>query len=102
MLELRKRNVHALPQSISAREFPSRERRIKVSVPAWIQVALDRRAEATIVDLSANGFRLVSDELLTVGQIVSVLNRSDAVRGEIRWVAGREAGGTFIRSVRPA
>lgn len=101
MTEQRKRDVHAIRRAIGTREFPSRERRVQVSLRAKVQVAPTRSAEATIVDLSANGFRLVSDELLEVGQFVRVLSCSDALRGEIRWVAGREAGGTFAKPAQP-
>ncbi len=97
MPESRKRSVHELPTFLRLRESPERERRVQVSLPAWVQVAPDRSVAASIIDLSANGFRLVSDEPLRVGQIVRVLSRKDASRGEICWVAGKEAGGTFSR-----
>jgi hypothetical protein len=101
MMETTQPDGHALPEGISAKEAPRRQLRVQVSLPAWVQVAPSRSVEATIVDLSANGFRLVSDELLTVGQVVRVLSRSEAVRGEIRWVAGHKAGGVFTKPAKP-
>jgi hypothetical protein len=97
MPESRKRPFDELPTFVRRREFPERDRRVQVSLPAWVQVAPDRRTAASIIDLSANGFRLVSDEPLRIGQIVRVLSHKDASRGEICWVAGNEAGGTFTK-----
>lgn len=102
MIGAPKQDVHELPERISARALPGRQRRVQVSLPARVQVAPGRSAEATIVDLSASGFRLVSEEHMKVGQVVRVLSRSEAVRGEIRWVAGREAGGIFTKRAGPA
>jgi hypothetical protein len=81
---------------VSAREFPSREQRVNVNMPASVEVSSGRTVLARIVDLSANGFRLVSEEPLQPGQRVEVASRKNASEGRICWVNGSEAGGVFL------
>ena len=66
---------------------------------ASVQVSAEKNVLAHIVDLSREGFRLISDEPLRTGQVVELSTGKDAVLGEIRWTSGLEAGGLF--SERP-
>jgi hypothetical protein len=93
----RKRNACTMASWVGAREASARERRVRVAMPAPIQVAAERTVEARIADLSLNGFRVVSDEPLQVGQSIKLHGRKDRGQGEIRWVDGLEAGGVFHR-----
>lgn len=54
----------------------------------------------TILDLSEGGFRLRSDEMLEVGEKISLRARHGDMPAEIRWVTGFEAGGLFLGPAR--
>lgn len=92
----RKRGPSAIKEAVGLREFPGRQRRVHVNMPASVQVTADRALKVRIVDLSASGFRLVSEEPLVPRQLVEVQFCKDAGQAEIRWVNGLEAGGVFI------
>jgi hypothetical protein len=95
VIKVRKRNASAMTELVGATEFPSREQRVHVNIPAAVRVAAERTVTARIVDLSVDGFRLVSDEALELGQQVEVASRKAVSGGRICWVNGNQAGGIF-------
>lgn len=100
MRHTRFRNAESMSSWVNSREFPGREARVRVNMRASVQVTPERSVIARIVDLSRNGFRLISEEPLQTGQLVELSNRKDASLGEIRWVDGLEAGGVFSEPPR--
>ncbi len=89
-----------MAQFLAQREFPAREPRVMVELPATVQVTTDYCVRACVVDLSATGFRLVCEEALQTGQIVELQTGKDVEQGTIKWVRGDEAGGVFMGRVR--
>jgi hypothetical protein len=55
--------------------------------------------DALILDISSNGFRLEVDDELRIGEFVSLRVDDELVQAQIRWVLGKEAGGTFLSAV---
>lgn len=71
--------------------------RVAVTLKAQIIDCDGAHCEATILDLSSNGFRLISSGELFSGERVQLrVGKSQPVPAEIKWVAGEEAGGVFI------
>jgi hypothetical protein len=82
---------------------PDRHRRptrIDVEIGAVLTTADGHSFKVTVRDLSANGFRMDLDEQVLVGEHVSLkVGSRDAMRAEIKWALGREAGGCFLEGV---
>ena len=73
-----------------------RPRRIDVRLNGTLWTADGGRFGATVLDISAHGFRIEIDEPLAVGERVRLaIDAKHVAEAEIKWVLGREAGGTF-------
>jgi hypothetical protein len=96
MSELPKGSRKRSPAPIEPKGCLDREWRVHVSVPGFVYGSTDRNIPVRILDLSATGFRLVSEEPLRAMQLITIRCGADAHRGQIRWVSGNEAGGIFI------
>lgn len=79
--------------------IPKREPRIDVRMPAVVINSDGMEIDAIVLDISSHGFRVEVDEELRVGEFVSLRVDDELVNGEIRWVLGKEAGGSFISPV---
>lgn len=77
----------------------SRETRIDVRKPALLVNSDGMESDVLVLDISSHGFRIELDDQLRVGELVSLRVDDELVSAEIRWVLGREAGGTFITPV---
>lgn len=79
------------------REEPAeRARRIRVSMDGVLIASDGVESKVRVTDLSSGGFRLeLTDELMDGEQVRLRLGR-ETIRGEIRWVRGKEAGGVFL------
>lgn len=76
-----------------------RERRIDVRKPAILVNSDGMEIMAIVLDISSHGFRVEVDDQLRVGELVSLHVDGGLVNAEIRWVLGKEAGGSFITPV---
>lgn len=86
-------------------EAAARQNRIDVDIPATLITADGDVLDVRVRDISGAGFRLTlgqGDELLVGEQVVLKDPQGDRSRGEIRWSAGREAGGVFLDRAMPA
>ena len=85
----------AAPDSAGSGE--KRAPRIKLSEIAALELSDGRTVGVVVGDVSATGFRLESNEMLTAGMRVRlIMRRYDPVPAEIRWVDGHEAGAIFL------
>ena len=76
---------------------PQRARRIPVSMDGMLIASDGVESKVRVTDLSSDGFRLeLTDELIDGEQVQLRLGR-ETIRGEIRWVRGKEAGGVFLQ-----
>ena len=79
---------------------PERPTRIDVNIHAVLTTADGHSFKVVIRDLSAKGFRVALDDEVLVGEQVSLqVGSREAMRGEIKWALGREAGGHFLQEV---
>ena len=78
------------------RAMANRETRIDVRKPAVLVTSDGMEIDVLVLDVSSHGFRVEIDEELHVGELVSLRVDDQLVSGEIRWVLGKEAGGSFI------
>ncbi len=77
-----------------------RERRVTLNCEAILTEADGFNVDVTLVDVSKDGFRLRSLTDLEVGSKVTLqMHDAAAVRGQIRWICGHEAGGVFLDPV---
>jgi hypothetical protein len=77
-----------------------RERRVSLNCGAILTEDDGFTVDVTIVDVSKDGFRLRSVTELEIGSRVMLqMHNVAAVRGEIRWSCGHEAGGIFLDPV---
>jgi len=76
-----------------------REPRTDVRKPAVVVNSDGMEIDALILDISSNGFRLEVDDELRIGGFVSLRVDDELVQAQIRWVLGKEAGGTFLSAV---
>ena len=81
------------------RSRDKRGRRIDVRKPAILVNCDGIEVEVMLLDISSNGFRVEVDDQLHVGERVSLRVDGELVSAEIRWVLGKEAGGTFLTPV---
>ena len=81
------------------RGMASRETRVDVRKPAILVNSDGMEIIAIVLDISSHGFRVEVDDQLRVGELVSLHVDGELVSAEIRWVLGKEAGGTFITPV---
>src|SRR5438067_1264290 len=73
-----------------------RRPRIDVRKPATLINSDGTEIDATVLDISSDGFRLCVIEDLRVDEIVSLCVDGDQLRAQIRWILGDEAGGCFL------
>ena len=76
-----------------------REPRIDVRKPAIVVNSDGAEIDALILDISSHGFRLEVDDQLRVGELVNLRVDDELIGAQIRWVLGKEAGGTFVSPV---
>lgn len=81
------------------RTMASRETRVDVRKPALLINSDGMEIDVLILDVSSHGFRIELDDQLRVGELVSLKVDDELIGAEIRWVLGKEAGGTFISPV---
>ena len=78
-------------------ERSQRAPRIDVKLPAILTTSQGHAFNVQVRDLSADGFRLVLEDELIVGeQVMLQVGREPAYRAEIKWALGGEAGGRFL------
>lgn len=80
---------------MDGREHVDRAHRVKVFMPVVLEIVPGCTVNATIADLSREGFRLRSPVVLSVAQAMTMHLPRETVRCELRWVDGLEAGGIF-------
>jgi PilZ domain len=81
---------------LEGRAFAPRPPRVDIGFDVLLHCA-GAEFEARITNLSARGFRLRSPRALKPGCEISLQSgKYPAVRGLIRWAAGKEAGGSFM------
>ena len=76
-----------------------REPRVDVRKSATVINSDGAEIPATILDISSNGFRIEVDDQLRIGEFVGIRVDGDRMEAQIRWVLGKEAGGTFLACV---
>jgi len=76
-----------------------REPRVDVRKPALVVNSDGVQINVVILDISSNGFRIEVDDQLRIGEFVSLQVDDGLVSAQIRWVLGKEAGGTFLSPV---
>jgi hypothetical protein len=59
----------------------------------------DMEIGVVILDISSHGFRIELDDQLRIGELVSLRVEDELLSAEIRWVLGKEAGGTFLAPI---
>lgn len=84
---------------LQGRDFVPRPTRIDASFDVLVRCTAGE-FEASITNLSGEGFRLRSTRALEPGWEVSLeIPRMPPVKGMIRWAAGKDAGGVFVEAV---
>jgi hypothetical protein len=74
-----------------------RATRILLNAPIGVEMDDGSHVQATLLDLSSGGFRVRSDELLCVGEKVTLrMDGEEPMPGQIKWVTGFVAGGIFL------
>jgi hypothetical protein len=84
---------------LEGRAIVPRPARIDTSFDVLVRCAAGE-FEASITNLSGSGFRLSSARALQPGwEVLLQVPKMSPVKGIIRWVAGNDAGGTFMDAV---
>jgi hypothetical protein len=77
-----------------------RERRVTLNCDAVLTESDGSTLDVVLLDVSKDAFRLRSVAELEVGSDVLLqMDKIPAVRVQIRWTCGHEAGGVFVESV---
>ncbi len=80
----------------------ARATRILLNAPIAVQMDNGSQVQATLLDLSSGGFRVRTEELLEVGERVTLrMEGEDPMPGEVKWVTGFVAGGVFLLAPGP-
>ena len=59
-----------------------------------------REVAVEVLDVSSGGFRVESQETLSIGEFVTLrASNGEQVAAQIRWSLGTEAGGVFLEEV---
>ena len=90
-----KRSAEKMSAWVQDREHASRDKRVIVRMPVVLESDSGLPIEALVADLSKSGFRLTSDAVLHVGQVLTMRLPRENVPCRICWVDGFEAGGIF-------
>ena len=78
-----------------------RDKRISVDLAGDLTTEDGVVVSVRVLDLSASGFRIMADDELMVGERVSLrVGREDGLPATIKWVVGREAGGSFLQKAK--
>ena len=89
-----------MSNELSACIHTGREARVTLNCDAVLTEQDGCTVPVTIVDVSLHGFRLSSVAELEVGsEVLLQVDKIPAVRGEIRWTCGHQAGGLFLDPV---
>jgi hypothetical protein len=77
--------------------FAKRAPRVDLRRPAIVIDSDGRSSPVTVLDVSSGGFRIEASESLHIGEFVRLLvEHSEDLPAQIRWVLGNEAGGVFL------
>lgn len=81
----------------SAAEFRHRQPRVDLRQSAVLTNSSGSSSQVTVLDVSAGGFRVETQDYLRLGEMVTlrVDCRSD-FHGKICWALGNQAGGIFL------
>ena len=83
-----------LPEEAGCAPRPTR---VDVRKPAVLVTSDGAETPVMILDLSASGFRIHSEESPLIGEFVSLrVDRFGDFAAQIRWCLGSEAGGIFL------
>ena len=78
-----------------------RDKRVSVDLAGDLTTEDGVVVTVRVLDLSASGFRLMADDELLLGEHVSLrIGREDGLPATIKWVVGREAGGSFLQRAK--
>ena len=84
---------------LEGQELLSRDPRVDAEFPVRVHCQTGEM-EAQVVNLSADGFRLRSDNPLQVGWVVTLeAAKQFPVKALICWACGNESGGVFSEAV---
>ena len=78
-------------------EYEPRAFRLGYHYPCVVVLADGEECSATIMNISAKGFRLRVTKALTAGERLALRNDVGDVPVSIRWTLGNDAGGMFVR-----
>jgi len=71
--------------------------RVSTDLKAKVLRASGEEINVTISDISKDGFKLVSEVQLMIGERVDLhMPKTGDVPAQIRWAVGNEAGGVFL------
>jgi len=77
--------------------FKKRSPRVALGRAAVLVNSQGAQSDVVIVNISAGGFRVKTNDSVEVGELVTLLvERGVAFAGQIRWVLGEDAGGVFL------
>lgn len=80
--------------------FIKRAPRIDLRRPAVLIDSQGVETVVTILDVSSGGFKLQTDEVPRIGDIVMLrVDGSDVIQAQIRWAIDGQAGGVFLTEV---
>lgn len=80
--------------------FIKRAPRIDLRRPAVLVDSQGVETVVTILDVSSGGFKLQTDEVPRIGDIVMLrVDGSDDIQAQIRWAIDGQAGGVFLTEV---
>lgn len=80
--------------------FIKRAPRIDLRRPAVLIDSQGVETVVTILDVSSGGFKLQTDEVPRIGDIVMLrVDGSDDIQAQIRWAIDGQAGGVFLTEV---
>ena len=92
--------VQARSGALSLDPQSERPHRVAISIPALLTTSDNHTFPVIVRDISAQGFRVElsdAEELLVGEQIHLLVEGKEHYSGQVRWVAGREAGAAFLR-----
>jgi hypothetical protein len=80
--------------------FIKRAPRIDLRRPAVLVDSEGVETVVTIVDVSSGGFKVATDKLPRIGEVVTLrVDGSEDIEAQIRWAVGEQAGGVFLTQV---
>jgi hypothetical protein len=80
--------------------FIKRAPRIDLRRPAVLVDSQGVETVVTILDVSSGGFKVRTEELPRIGDVVMLrVDGSEDIEAQIRWAVGDQAGGVFLTEV---